>query len=75
MDNPVIEGRAVNINTVVVDGIDSRDFPDFSDAFVLRAKFIDGSWLSNEQLELLADQYPEMLFEMAAENMMSGMYH
>lgn len=49
-----------------VDGVDTRDYPDFADAFFSRALFADnGQELSEDQLDRLKDRYPDELYAMA----------
>ena len=59
----------IDINLVTeleVDGVDTRDYPDFCDAY-----FSYGVWLNTDkeltehELDLLAEQYPDVLNEMA----------
>ena len=40
------------IDNIEVDGIDTRDYPDFSDAFIASADY-DGKPMTDEQLEEL----------------------
>ena len=51
---PGLEG--VNYNSIELDGIDSDDYPDFVDAYVISAEFKDGTPLSEEELEQLTDE-------------------
>ena len=48
LNNPLIDW-----NSVKLEGIDSSDYPDFSDAFISYAETMDGIPLSDEQLEIL----------------------
>lgn len=53
---------------IIVDGIDFKDYPDFSDAYFDSAMFDDtGEYLSINELEVLAETYPDKLYEMAIE--------
>jgi hypothetical protein len=61
----VIDGKQVNINSISLDGIDGKDRPDFADAFASDAEFIDGSPLTDAQLEELTAQYPEFINDRA----------
>jgi len=40
------------ISDVIVDGIDTSDYPDFCDAFIAYAEY-DGKEMTDEQLDLL----------------------
>ena len=48
-----------------VDGIDLRDSPDFSDAYFSYACYEDGTELTDEELEKLAEQFSDVLHEKA----------
>lgn len=51
---------------VEVEGVDSRDYPDFCDAYFSYGVFADtGAELNDEELELLTENYPEAIHEMA----------
>lgn len=55
-----------------VQGVDSRDYPDFSDAFFSGGVWEDtGDLLTDEELEKLTSQYPEVVNELAHENCQS----
>ena len=46
-----------------VDGIDLRDSPDFADAYFSYACYEDGTELTDEELEQLTEQNPDVLHE------------
>lgn len=52
-----------------VDGVDADDYPDFCDAFFSYAEYEDGTPLNDEELELLGEEFPDALNQMAAEQM------
>jgi hypothetical protein len=55
---------------VQVEDVDSRDYPDFCDAFFAYAVFEDTCEpLSDDDLELLNEVYPDVLNEMAYESL------
>jgi hypothetical protein len=56
---------------IEVDGVDSRDYPDFCDAHFSYAVY-EGSAieLTDDELMQLADEYPGLLSEMAYEYFM-----
>ena len=63
-----LNGRTVG--SFEVDGVDSRDYPDFSDAFISYAEYIDdGGELIDSELEELQNQYPELAAELAFESL------
>jgi hypothetical protein len=51
------------IDNLEVDGIDTRDYPDFVDAFISYAE-IDGEPLTDEQLYELTNEYPDLVYEL-----------
>jgi len=54
---------------IEVDGVDSRDYPDFADAYFSYACYEDGTKLTDEELVKLADQNGDVLFDKAYENL------
>lgn len=53
----IIDGKTVDAQTIEIDGVNSRDYPDFVDAYVYEAKFTDGTALNADQLATLTDRY------------------
>ena len=51
------------VDNLEVDGIDTRDYPDFVDAFISYAE-IDGEPLTDEQLYELTDEYPDLVYNL-----------
>lgn len=55
-----------------VDGVYDWDYPDFCDAFFCSGKWIEtGIELTDIELDDLADQYPELVNEMAFKSLIS----
>jgi len=54
----------VDINTIEVDGIDTRDYPDFVDAFFSYAEDHKGKELSDDELDVLTDENPDLINEL-----------
>jgi len=50
------------LENIEVDGIDTRDYPDFVDAFISYAE-MDGVELTDEQLDELNENYPELIYD------------
>ena len=69
---PGLEG--VNYRSIEIDGVDSDDYPDFVDAYVISAEFEDGTPLSEEELEQLTDELYQSgeLADMAAQSLYEG---
>lgn len=66
-----INGRAVEIATIEVAGIDHHDYPDYADAYVSHAQYADGTDLSDEELELLQDQYPDVVYDVISDSVIT----
>lgn len=69
-------GTPINIDVsklgdVEVDGVDSSDYPDFVDAYITSAT-IDGRELSDQELDWLNDQHPEIAQQAAHGNLQSA---
>jgi hypothetical protein len=60
---PILNGK--NVVNLQVDGVDSRDYPDFSDAYFSSGSYEDGTPLTDDELERLADLAGDVLWEMA----------
>ena len=54
---------------IEVDGVDSRDYPDFSDAYFSYACYEDGTPLTDEELVKLTDQNGDVLFDKAYDSL------
>ena len=50
------------LENIQVEGIDTRDYPDFVDAFISYAE-MDGVELTDEQLDELNDDYPDLIYD------------
>lgn len=44
-----------------IDGIDSKDYPKFCDAYFCEATYGDGTALNEDELEQLKELYPDVL--------------
>ena len=62
-----MEINGKEIGDVEIDGVDTRDYPDFCDAYFACAWFEDGTELTDGELEELQNLYPEVVNEMAFE--------
>lgn len=52
-----------------VDGVDGRDYPDFADAHFSYACYEDGTALTDEELDKLAEQNADVLWEKAYDSL------
>lgn len=49
----MLNGKKVDIESLEIDGVDPRDYPDFSDAYISDASYVDGTPLSPQDIEQL----------------------
>ena len=66
-----IRGRSVNVDSIEVDGVDTSDYPDFSDAYITYAEFTDGTPLSEFELDYLANEHGDLV-NRAAHDILQG---
>ncbi len=59
--------NGVEVYDVEIDGVDFIDYPKFSDAYIGYAVFADNTELTDDELELLTEQNPGMINELAHE--------
>lgn len=59
----MLNGKEVDEKSIEIDGVDRRDYPDFSDAYISAANYIDGTPLSDKEIEELDDQNNELVHE------------
>ena len=64
---PILNGKKV-VN-LEVDGVDPRDYPDFSDAYFSNGSYEDGTPLTDDELERLNDLAADVLWEMAFDSL------
>lgn len=62
-----LHGKLIDVKSLVVDGVDLNDWPDFCDTYFSEGKFTDGSDLNDSELDMLAIEYPEVLWDMTQE--------
>jgi len=63
-----LNGKAVDKASLSIDGVDTKDYPDFCDAYFEYATYMDGTELTDDELDALRDAYPEVANEMAYEH-------
>jgi hypothetical protein len=64
---PILNGKKVI--DLEVDGVDSGDYPDFSDAYFSSGCYEDGTPLTDEELDKLTILADDVLWEMAFEKL------
>jgi hypothetical protein len=64
-----INGKVVDQSSIEIDGVDTKDYPDFCDAYFVSAEFDDGEELTEEWLEKLQLEHGELLNNLAHESL------
>ena len=59
--------RDIDWTSVEVDGVDTRDYPDFCDAYFSYACYEDGTELTDSELDDLTSDYEDTLYDMAVD--------
>jgi hypothetical protein len=62
-----LNGR--NVVDIEVDGVDSRDYPDFSDAYFSYACYEDGTPLTDDELNKFTEDNGDLLYEKAYDSL------
>lgn len=60
-----IENTEISQDTLQVEGVFSFDYPEYCDAYFSYAETISGRMLTEEELDKLTNDYPELLNELA----------
>lgn len=64
-----LDGRVVDMGSIEIDGIDTEDYPDFSDAYIAYAEFEDGTPLSEDELMRLEEENYGLVNDLAHESL------
>lgn len=67
-------GRMVDPSSIEVDGVHAWDRPDFSDAYISYAVYDDGTELTDDELDALTDEYPDVVNDMANQTLSEAEY-
>lgn len=62
----------VNLDTIIIDGIDRNDYPDFVDSYAEAACFKNGTELDELELDELSTEHCDVIQEMARETYING---
>lgn len=60
--NPSMNIDISKIEDIEIDGVDTKDYPDFSDAFISAASY-EGRDLTDEELDWVCDNNPDLVHE------------
>ena len=66
-----LNGKAVDVHSIEVDGIDPADSPDYSDAYISYAEYLDGTPLTDNEMDQLRNEHGELVNQ-AAHGSMQG---
>lgn len=64
-----LNGKKVDPLSLSVEGVDPRDYPDFCDAYLVGGAYIDGTPLTDEEMDDLCDKYADVVNEMAYDSL------
>jgi len=65
----MINGKEIDMRSLEIDGVDPRDYPDFSDAYISHASFTDGTDLSDEEMDQLNDEHGDLVYDLAYDSL------
>jgi len=68
----MINGKEVDMYSLEVGGVDYGDSPDFVDAYFEAGSFVDGTPLSDNELEQLTHERGDLVSELASEHMIGA---
>ena len=49
----MLNGKQIERGAIELDGVDPKDYPDFSDAYISYAEYVDGTPLTDQEIEQL----------------------
>lgn len=64
----VLNGREVRVGSIELEGVHGWDYPDFCDAFIAHAEFVDGTELTEDEKQEVETKYPEQVNMLAHES-------
>jgi len=65
----MVNGKEIDMRSLEIDGVDPRDYPDFSDAYISYALFTDGTELNDQEIEQLNDEHGDLVHELAYDSL------
>jgi len=66
----MLNGKEVDVTSIEIDGVDHKDFPDFSDAYISAASYIDGTPVDNNDLERIDAENYGLVNQLAHDQLM-----
>jgi hypothetical protein len=64
-----VNGKEINVGSIEVEGVYSWDSPDFADAYITYAEFMDGTPLSDEELVQLEQAHGDLVNQAAHDSL------
>jgi hypothetical protein len=64
-----INAKDIDVSSIEIAGIYLNDYPDFADAYVEYATYLDGIPLSDDELDALKDEYPVEICKLIHESL------
>jgi hypothetical protein len=64
-----VNGKEINVGSIEVEGVNSWDSPDFADAYITYAEFMDGTPLSDEELVQLEQAHGDLVNQAAHDSL------
>ena len=68
-ENRCLINRIVDVSSLEIDGVDYRDAPDFCDAFFSAGQYEDGTKMSDEDLDALKENHPNLFYDLIYDHM------
>ena len=57
-------GKPINVNSIEIDGIDTSDYPDFVDAYIVAADYADGTPLTDDEVQQFQEENYDLVGEL-----------
>jgi hypothetical protein len=64
-DNLSFKDGNVSYNSLQVEGVDTKDYPDFCDCWIAYGEWTDGTPLTESELEGIQEEYSDLAYELA----------
>jgi len=68
-DGIPFRGKMVDVTSLEVDGVDTRDYPDLVDAYLSRAEYTDGTPLSDDELAEFEQENSDIVHQAAHDSL------
>jgi hypothetical protein len=61
----MLNGKEVEVGSIMIAGIDTKDYPEFSEAYIESAEYVDGTPLNHDEVAQLGEEHRELVNELA----------